>query len=144
MNTPLRRHDPPNHAKITDVSHSSDFVMLGDAISLDSTGPVPGQWESSQFSMEVNDTTQPNPSLRHRKAANILFVDGHAATIRDLKTISKNLRDKESYISVKSWESEFVNSSGVPTTPDPDQPLAAQGLTRNPHMPLIWSDPPKL
>ena len=66
------------------------------------------------------------------------------ATITLKKTITKNLRDKESYISVLSWESEFVNASGVPTRPDPDQALSAQGLTRNPNMPLVWSDPPKL
>jgi prepilin-type N-terminal cleavage/methylation domain-containing protein/prepilin-type processing-associated H-X9-DG protein len=144
MNTHLRRHDPPNHAKMTDVNNSSDFVMIGDGISLDSTGPVGSQWESSQFSMEVNDPTQPNPSLRHRKSANICFLDGHVATIALKKTITKSLRKKESYISVLSWESEFVNSSGVPTRPDPDQPLSAQGLTRNPNMPLVWSDPPKL
>jgi len=143
MNAHLRRHDPPGHARITDVRQSSNFVLLGDGTSLDATGPVVSQWESQQFSMEVNDATEANPALRHQRAANILFVDGHAAAVQ-LPTIAKNLRDPEDFVSVKSWESEYVDAKGQPATPDPQRSLEAQGLRRNPRMPLIWSDPPKL
>src|SRR5687767_11796757 len=37
MNTHLRHPDPPTHAKMTDVNESSSFVLLGDAVSLDSS-----------------------------------------------------------------------------------------------------------
>ena len=143
MNTHLRRPDPPGHAKITDVSNSSNFVLLGDAISLDSTGMVPNQWESGQFSMEVNDITEASPSLRHRRGANILFVDGHAANVV-LKRIGKSLREPDDYVNVATWESEYVDAAGTPVEAKFDQPIEAQGLHRNVNMPLIWSDPPRL
>jgi prepilin-type processing-associated H-X9-DG protein/prepilin-type N-terminal cleavage/methylation domain-containing protein len=143
MNTHLRRPNPAGHAKVTDVRRSSEFVMLGDGISLDSTGPTVSQWESQQFSMEVNDLTEANPSLRHQRAANILFVDGHASTVR-LKSIIKNLRPPEDFVGVRTWESEYVNAAGTPVDCQPNQTIEAQGLNRNPNMPLVWSDPPRL
>jgi prepilin-type N-terminal cleavage/methylation domain-containing protein len=62
MNAHLRRANPPGHAKVSDVNDSSHFVLMGDGVSLDSTGMVPDQWESGQFSMEVNDITQASPA----------------------------------------------------------------------------------
>lgn len=143
MNTHLRRPDPPGHAKMTDVGQSSDFVLMGDGLSLDSTGMVPNQWESGQFSMEVNDITEASPALRHRRGANILFVDGHAANV-NLKRIGKSLRDPDDYIGAATWESEFLDASGTPVEAKFDQTIEAQGLHRNPNMPLRWSDPPRL
>jgi prepilin-type processing-associated H-X9-DG protein/prepilin-type N-terminal cleavage/methylation domain-containing protein len=143
MNTHLRHNNPFRQAKVTEVRQSSDFVYLGDGTSLD-TSEVPGMWESGQFSMEVNDPTQAGPSLRHNNGANILFVDGHVSRM-ELATITKPLRDPIAHVTVKSWESEFVNGAGAPVNV-PNRFVSAdqQGLSRNPRMPLIWSEPGKL
>ena len=139
MNSLLRHNNPYSPAKVTGVPRSSEFVYIGDSISLDFTGSVEDQWESGQFSMEVNDITQANPAIRHGNGANILFVDGHAETVV-LKTINKTLRAPQNSITVKTWESEYVNSSGQPVQPTNYVGTAeAQGLTRNPNMPLVWS-----
>ena len=39
---------------------------------------------------------------------------------------------------------EYVDAGGTPCEPDPKRSLEEQSLRRNPNMPLIWSDPPKL
>ena len=134
-------------ARITDVKRSAEFVMIGDALSLDSTPYKGSQWDSGQFSMEVNDIVQANPALRHKGGANILFVDGHVSHIV-LRTIIKPLNQDPSF-KVKSWESEYVDSSGTPCdidTANKDQfkTIEELGIGRNPDMPLIWSQPPKL
>lgn len=144
MNSHLRRNKPYRQARVTDVPEQTRFVYLGDATSLDDTGPVGGQWESGQFSFEVNDKTQAGPSLRHNNGANILFVDLHAENVQ-LTTIKKNLRSPQDKIVVKSWLSEFVNGSGTPADlPDHFKSAEEQGLQRHPLMPLYWSYPPKL
>jgi prepilin-type processing-associated H-X9-DG protein len=139
MNSMLRHNNPYSQAKITEVKNSSEFVYLGDGVSMDIVGDIPSQWDSGQFSMEVNDITQANPALRHQGGANILFVDGSAATIF-CKTITKTLPNPPK-IAVQTWESEYVTSGGTPVDP-PNHKTAygAQRLTRNPNMPLIWSD----
>ena len=123
--------------------------MIGDGVSLDQVGLIPGQAESGQFSMEVNDVGQACPALRHNGAANILFVDGHAANVFIKKTIMRPLvlLPVTTSAKVKSWESEYVNASGQPA----DLPAKGQfqtpeslGFSRNPNMPLIWSAPQKL
>jgi prepilin-type processing-associated H-X9-DG protein len=140
MNSMLRHNDPYSQAKITEVRQSSEVVIFGDGVSLDLTGVIDSQWENGQFSMEVNDPTEANPALRHNGGANILFVDGHAANIV-LKTITKNLRAPQASLTVKSWESEYVDAMAKPVEPpDHKKSAAAQSLTRNPNMPLIWSD----
>jgi prepilin-type processing-associated H-X9-DG protein/prepilin-type N-terminal cleavage/methylation domain-containing protein len=139
MNSMIRHNNPAAQAKVTEIKNGSEFVLFGDGVSLDLTGDIPDNFESGQFSFEVNDVTEASPALRHNGGANILFVDGHAATIV-LKTITKNLRAPSSNLTVKSWESEYVNSSGKPVDPpDYKKGMEAQGLTRNPNMPLIWS-----
>jgi prepilin-type processing-associated H-X9-DG protein/prepilin-type N-terminal cleavage/methylation domain-containing protein len=148
MNTHLRVTNPGNtYAKVTDVKQSSEFVLLGDGVSLDFTGPRDnggyGQWESGQFTMEVNDATQANPALRHMGGANILFVDGHAANIV-LRGFTKTLRSPDKDVKVKTWESEFVNSAGKPVDALGGLSIEQQGLRRNPNMPLRWSNPPRL
>ena len=143
MNDHLRRNNPKWYCKITDVKRSAEFVMMGDGLSLDQTGPVPGQSESGRFSMEVNDPSDASPALRHKGGANILFVDGHASHVYLKKTITKTLSAPT--VKVKSWESEYVNAAGIPSNlTNPRQTAAQQGLRRNPNMPLFWSDPPKL
>jgi len=146
MNSHLRRYGPPStQAKITDARRSAEFVLIGDGLSLDSTGMVDSVFESGQFSFEVNDPTEASPSLRHRGGANICFVDGHAATIKEIKTINKTFRAPLQAIKVKTWESEYTNAGGTPVdVTDPTKSPAQQGLKRNPNMPLFWSDPPKL
>jgi prepilin-type processing-associated H-X9-DG protein/prepilin-type N-terminal cleavage/methylation domain-containing protein len=144
MNSMLRHNNPASQARITEIRQSSETVLMGDGVSLDLTGPVEGLFESGQFSMEVNDITEASPALRHNGGANILFVDGHASNMV-LKTITKNLRAPMASMTVKSWQSEWVNSSGQPVdVPDYRKSAASQGLTRNPNMPLIWSDPGRL
>lgn len=154
MNTHLRWNNitrlPPSStntlvapARLTDVRDPTRFVYLGDGISLDFTGPIPSQWESGQFSMEVNDPTQANPALRHQKGANILFVDGHVELVR-LKTIRKNLRSPQQDVVVETWESEFVNAAGQLVSPQNNtqerQTMEQLGYRRNPNMPLVWSN----
>jgi prepilin-type processing-associated H-X9-DG protein len=125
--------------------------MIGDGISLDQTGPFASQAESGQFSMELNDITQACVALRHMGGANILFVDGHAAHIFYSKTISRPLvmPTVTSAAIVKTWPGEWLNAGGMPTDIDTaskqefDDP-SVHGLHRNPDMPLIWSDLPKL
>jgi prepilin-type processing-associated H-X9-DG protein len=144
MNTHLRRNRPGRHAKVTMVRKPTEFVMIADATSLDQTGEIPGQWESGQFSMEVNDITQAGPALRHNGGANVLFVDGHVS-LEKHKTIEKSLRAPQNQIRIKTWESEYVNAAGTPVDlPDNRKGYQEQGLKRNPNMPLIWSDPPLL
>ena len=133
-----------SQCKVTRVPNSQNFVYLGDGASLDSTGPVPSQYESGQFSMEVNDPTQANPSLRHSGGANILFVDGHAAHVV-LQTITKPLQAPMQSVTVQSWPSEYLNASGQPVNiTDHHLSAAQQGLTLNPKMPLQWSALPEL
>ena len=140
MNSMIRHNNPKSQAKVTEIKRTSEFVYIGDGLSMDSIGEIPDNFENGQFSMEINDVTEASPALRHNGGANILFVDGHAANII-LKTITKKLRSPNGSMSVKSWESEYVNASGKPVDPPDYQKSAeSQGLTRNPNMPLIWSD----
>ena len=144
MNSMLRHNNPYAQARVTEVPNQTNFVYIGDATSMDQTGPIENQWENGQFSMEVNDRTQAGPALRHKDGANILFVDGHAETMY-LPTIKKPLRAPLSNISVKSWESEFVDGGGNPADlPNHLKGAEEQGLKRNPRMPLQWSMPPRL
>jgi prepilin-type processing-associated H-X9-DG protein/prepilin-type N-terminal cleavage/methylation domain-containing protein len=143
MNTHLRQNNPGRHAKLSMVRKPTEFVMVGDGLSLDLVGEINDLWESGQFSMETNDIGQANPAIRHNGGANILFVDGHVS-LEKHKLIEKTLRDYPA-IKIKTWESEYVNTAGTPSdltinTQSPEQ----QGLKRNPLMPLIWSDPPRL
>jgi len=133
-------------ARITDVKKSAQHVLIGDGVSLDSTGLVASQFESGQFSMEVNDITQANPSLRHRGAANILFVDAHVEAIKDIPRIRKPLRSPQNALIVDSWEGEYRDASGALFSPPAGEARSAQqlGLVRNGNMPLIWSDLGKL
>jgi prepilin-type N-terminal cleavage/methylation domain-containing protein/prepilin-type processing-associated H-X9-DG protein len=134
---------PANVARVKDVRPAANIIYLGDGTSLDSTGPIPNQAESGQFSMEVNDIQQANPSLRHNnKGCNILFADFHAETIV-LKSIRKQLTlpTVTTNAIVDSWESEFVDASGTPVDSLKQQTLEQQGLQRNPDMPYIWSRP---
>ena len=128
-------------AKITDIKRSSEFVYLGDGVSMDTIGYTTANFESGQFSMEVNDRTEAGPSLRHGKGrANILFVDGHAETCK-FPTFVKTLRTPHNIFKMDTWESEFVNAAGTPSNSDGRTTSGAQGLSRNPDMTLIWSIP---
>lgn len=147
MNSHLR-HPVEGLAKIVEVKQSSRFVYLGDGVSLDITGPIPDQWESGQFSMEIQDSTQANPALRHQGGANILFVDGHVELVV-LKTQDKFFRSPQNNVKVKTWGPEFITSTGaaaaIPTGDRrTEEQLAAVGIKRNPAMPILWSQPGKL
>ncbi len=132
-------------ARITDIKNSSQRVYIGDGVSVDTTGETADNFESGQFSFEVNDPTQANPAIRHLGGANILFIDGHVESVK-LPTIAKNLRSPSAFIKVKSWQSEFLDASGQQVSVPAGSHLALEqlGYTRNPKMPLIWSEPGKL
>jgi prepilin-type processing-associated H-X9-DG protein/prepilin-type N-terminal cleavage/methylation domain-containing protein len=141
MNSHLRHNNPAGQMKVTELREPTSVVVFGDATSLDQAGPIDNQWESGQFSFEVDDKTQAGPALRHLKGANIAFADGHAEFVLS-KTFKKNLRSPQNTVEVLTWESEFVDGSGNPVdVPDGKKNYASQGLKRNPNMPLIWGEP---
>jgi len=148
MNSMLRHNNPYGPAKITEVHRSSEFVMVGDGVSLDQVGYISNQFDNGQFSMEVNNITaggQTWPALRHKGGANILFVDGHATTINlpTRKVISANPPS----VVLQTWQGEYLDAGGnlvngpAAGVTDNMQTLKYQ---RNPKMPLIWSDLGKL
>ena len=140
MNTMLRHNNPYAPARVTDVRDPYEFVLYGDGVSLDATGLVANQYESGQFSMEQNDTTQACVALRHSGGANIAFVDGHAAHCT-FRTVQHPFQSPMQYVVVPTWQSEYVDSSGTPVKPSSTTTSAAsQGLQRNPNMTLVWSD----
>ena len=148
MNTHLRWKG--KQARITSVKQSSRFVYIGDGISLDTTGAVPGQSDSSAFRMDPNDIKKPFtetlPSLRHMGGANILFVDGHVENVK-MPTTRRELMGNSKLI-VNTWESEYVTNAGAMYEPEADHvgryTMQQLGLKRNPKMTLLWSDWGKL
>jgi prepilin-type processing-associated H-X9-DG protein/prepilin-type N-terminal cleavage/methylation domain-containing protein len=141
MNSHLRHNNPASQMKVSEIREPTNVVLFGDATSLDQTGPVDNQWESGQFSFEVDDKTQAGPALRHLKGANIAFVDGHAEFVV-CQTFKKNLRSPQNTVEVQTWESEFVDAGGnAVDVPNGKANFASQGLKRNPKMPLIWGEP---
>lgn len=148
MNSMLRHNNPYGPAKITEVPRSAEFVVLGDGVSLDQVGPVDNQYDSGQFSMEVNNITsgsQTWPALRHKGGANILFVDGHASTVvlPTRKVISANPPS----VIILTWQGEYVDSGGnLVSGPGAGvkQDMQSLGYQRNPKMPLLWSQLGKL
>ena len=128
-------------ARLTDMKESAHFVMFGDGLSLDFTGPVPNQSESGQFSMEVDLLGEASPGIRHLGGANIAFGDGHVELVK-FPTIEKTLATPA--VTVKTWESEFVNAAGLPVNPDGRTSIESQNLHRNPRSTLIWGVPGKL
>jgi len=147
INAHIRNRNPVGPARITQIKQNTEFVYIGDGISLDQTGDIPSLAESGAFSMSVNDPTDTAswgiPGLRHKGGANILFVDGHVDTMY-LKSHVITLTSGGGALHAPTWESEFVDSSGNAVQPDPSKTLEDQGLTRNPNMPLIWSQIPLL
>jgi prepilin-type processing-associated H-X9-DG protein/prepilin-type N-terminal cleavage/methylation domain-containing protein len=153
MNTHLRRapvESPPGtivrratYAKITDVKRNSEFVLIGDGLAIDQTPFIGGQYDSGQFTMEVNDILEPGPALRHKGGANIAFVDGHVQHVVLKGVWDRALKDDPGF-KVKAWESEYVRAGAPWYNIDRTKTPEAQGLSRNPDMPFIWSMPPKL
>jgi prepilin-type processing-associated H-X9-DG protein/prepilin-type N-terminal cleavage/methylation domain-containing protein len=128
-------------ARITEVPRSTNFVYLGDGIGMDYSGQIPSDFDSGQFSEEVNDPTQTPPALRHMNGANILFVDGHAENVH-LPTRPHQLAAPLASVTVPAWQSEYLDSSGNQVCPPAGThvSMASLGYTRNPNMPLQWSD----
>lgn len=128
--------------RITDVKDSSGVVYIGDGLSIADVGEIPSLFESGQFSMEVNDPQNwATPALRHMGGANILFVDGHVEHVKLKATIEKRLRDQQT-VRVPTWEGEYLDSSGnIAVIPAGERRTMEElGLTRNPDMPLKWSE----
>lgn len=145
---------------VSQIKDSSEFVLLGDGISMDYVGTYPSQVDNGQFSMDpsyqpitVAGSTNPSqlsespPALRHGGGCNILFVDTHAENVV-LPTTTRILNPPG--FTVKTWQTEYLDSTGKPAYLEPTagrsgsytslQTAAAQGLQRNPYMPLHWSD----
>lgn len=146
MNAYLRHGDytepvPANtgsiFAKITDVRHSENFVLIGDGVSLDQTGFYADQHDSEDFCMGVDDHVDTYPALRHNGYANILFVDGHAASLLEATTTFNLSYTPKTPIS--TWQSEFIITKG---SLSPEKTLEEQpNVSRNPAMTLEWSQP---
>jgi prepilin-type processing-associated H-X9-DG protein len=141
-----------NQAKIASLRDSARWVLIGDGLAFDITGEIASQPESGEFAMEVNDKDpvatgspgQASPALRHGGGANILFVDGHVS-LEKLETIDRSISANSK--KVKTWRSEWVDASGNDVNPAKQYPtptVLAPGVKRNPAMPLIWSDPPRI
>src|SRR5262249_41810626 len=102
-------------ANLSDIKHPANFVLYGDGVSLDETGPVASQSDSGEFSMQNNGTTNGStftwngsdsfPALRHNGGANIVFVDGHAANMQLATTTYKITTPA---VTVKVYQSEFL------------------------------------
>jgi prepilin-type processing-associated H-X9-DG protein len=141
-------HPDRTQAKITEIKHASDWVMMGDGISIDQVGYVDSQYDNGQFSMETNNTTGGSgngtwPALRHQGGANILFVDGHVST--EKFKITTRTCGSPPAVQVKTWESEYLNAGGTQSgVPQPTKSMQINNLHRNPNMPLYWSEPGRL
>src|SRR5579872_2800138 len=113
-------------AKITQVKDSSEFVLLGDGISMDDVGyytsGTAGQIDNGQFAMDPNfqpifsvgsisPGNESPPSLRHGGGCNILFVDGHAENVL-LPTMTRILNPPGK--TVKTWQPEYIDVTGKP------------------------------
>ena len=135
-NEPVPENAVSIFAKVTDVRHSDIFVVLGDGVYLDQTGLYPDQHDSEDFCMGVNDHVDTYPALRHNGRTDILFVDGHAASLL-LATTAFNL----SYTPktpITTWQQEYIISKG---SLKPEETLNEQPfVSRNPAMPLEWSE----
>lgn len=146
MNTHLRRIGG-DFARYMDIDRPNLHVLYGDGTSIDQIEWPADTTETSQFSMDVNEDRMIGAvggiALRHGGAANVVFVDGHAST-ETHPVFQRPVR--ATGLRVPSWQSEFMNGSGVQvrTAPDPKKSLEAQGLQRNKAMPLVWSIPGRL
>lgn len=144
-------------AKISQVKQSAKFVMLGDGVSMDQTGSYANQYDNGQFSMDPNyllfggsgTPAATPPVIRHDGACNIVFVDGHAETLK-FPTMERTLG--EPYPKIKTWQTEYVTAAGAPVYLDTSatatystkKTIEQMGIHRNPNMPIIWSDLPNL
>lgn len=146
MNTHLRRVSG-DFARFTDIDRPSQHVLFGDGTSLDQIDWAVNTSETGQFSMDVNEDRGVGAvggiAVRHGKAANVVFVDGHAST-ETLTTFQRQVGSTS--LRVPSWQSEFTDAAGVQarTGIDPKKSMEAQGLRRNGAMPFIWSIPGRL
>jgi prepilin-type N-terminal cleavage/methylation domain-containing protein len=159
MNSNLRRTGLPQRfnpftgsqtkvdfARISIIKQPAKHVLIGDGVSLDMVPNVNNQNESSSFVMDINETSEANPGLRHFGGANILFIDMHVELVNNLPTIRKNLNNPHAAISVDSWEGEYRIGSPTGAIIDPPtnvggvRTMEQLGYVRNPNMPLIWSE----
>ncbi len=152
MNSCLRHYGSGGtfvQVKQVQLPNSSNFVLMADGISMDITG-VGSQTQSKAMSVDPNGLTlgvASCPMLRHRGACNVLFVDGHAESeTLPLEKVSPKALTGSPATPVPSWQAEYLDSSGdevwmKQTTPPSTTATIA---TRNPRMPLQWSDIPNV
>jgi len=141
-----------------------------DQIPLDSDPAGGNCLQNTRFSMQISepdDSADAWVYLRHKNTANICFIDGHAANCNFKLTpkgsapngtgglpFSGSAAPLSASINsnCRMWYSEYVSAtSGNPVWPMPDiykngtgQGLEDLKLSRNPNMPVIWSQPPLL
>ncbi|MGN6370159.1 MAG: type II secretion system protein [Phycisphaerae bacterium] len=141
MNSMLRRNKPYTMARITQVPNPSTFVAIGDGISMDIVGNFPSQTDSGQFSMEVNNTggSGTPPALRHDRAANIAFVDAHAEHEKLPLLAPAVPLGNAPHSPIDRWHGEYL-LNGQPYNPPTGATSLPPGVTRDPAMPLQWSD----
>ena len=144
----MQPHPFKGQIRITSVPQVSNFVLVGDGISLDQTGYYDSQFDSGQFAMEVNEfsTNGTGPALRHGGGANIGFVDGHAE--HEQFASFKSPLASPPYSIVDRWQTEFLDASGnqvnprslgTNVSPTDSYSMEKFGLHRNPQMPIMWS-----
>jgi len=140
INTHLRRKSGSLYtlARVGDIEIPTDHVLFGDGSAPDLIPWNVESGEAGSMSMDTTDGTQGAPALRHNGGANIVFVDGHASTIR-LNTSSRKVAT--GYY-MDGWVSEWL-SGNTPVSGSGNLSIA-DAYTRNPAMPLVWSIPGKL
>jgi prepilin-type processing-associated H-X9-DG protein len=141
----------PNYteARITEVKFSSQWVMMGDGVSIDQVGPIANQIDSSAFAMDTlgPSGTKTYPVLRHanNKGANLLFVDGHVETT-GVKAFQRNSGTPPTpAVVIQTLPPEWLGVSGNPPgSLNPKLSAQANNVHRNPAEPYYWSDPGRL
>lgn len=124
-------------ARLSRVKEQSRFVAFADGISMDIVGETPSQFDSGQFGFRQNSTSGTWINPRHRGAANILFVDGHADSVKQKATRTYTLQTTGAKFAV--WPSEYIDASGQEVNPNPFLTPDEQRLYRNPAQPLRFS-----
>jgi prepilin-type processing-associated H-X9-DG protein/prepilin-type N-terminal cleavage/methylation domain-containing protein len=142
-------------AKVQQLPDTGTFVLLGDGISLDLAGlythATSGETQSGAFDMDVNGQTlgvASCPMVRHQGACNILFVDGHAESVKlAAQSPPKTLTDLPA-VNVPSWQSEYIDASGnevwIKSTTPPNNTTATIAGRNPATTPLVWSSRPSI